>query len=233
MNTDDLQRNLDSFIASLDAEDRSLLEARLTALLSAYPFNEFEYSLMFLMDKGGITFDVYEKLRESYVSANKHLSLFELAPRVFGEIWGHEHLIDLDGRFSKASKALDPSYHGQYDLWIEGVRVEVKAARAINTKKRSSLASKALRFGGSEPFWMNYQQLKPRSCDAFVFIGVWVDQIRYWVLSSHEVEKDDNLSHQHRGGIEFQIGIRNRTISAFDKYLVNARQIGDAVIRKA
>ena len=233
MNTDDLQQSLDNFMVSLAAEDRSLLKARLTALLSAYPFNEFEYSLMFLLDKRGITFDVYENLRESYVSANKHLALFELAPRVFGEIWGHEHLIDLDRRFSKPSRSLDPSYEGQYDLWIEGVRVEVKAARAINTKQRSSLVSKALRFGAPEPFWMNYQQLKPKSCDAFVFIGVWVDQIRYWVLSSQEVENNENLSHQHRGGIEFQIGIRNRTIEAFDDYLVDARQIGDTVIRKA
>lgn len=233
MNTDDLQQTLDILIESLSTDDRSLLKARLAALLSAYPFNEFEYSLMFLLDKRSITFDVYENLRESYVSANKHLSLFELAPRVFGEIWGHEHLIDLDRRFSKASKSLDPSYDGQYDLWIEGVKVEVKAARAINTKKRSSLVSKALRFGTREPFWMNYQQLKTQYCDVFIFIGVWVDQIRYWVMSSQEVERNENLSRQHRGGIEFQIGITNRTIEAFDKYLVDAKLIGDAVIRKA
>ena len=169
MNTDDLHRRLNNFAESLDTENRTLLQARLTALLSAYPFNEFEYSLMFLMNQHAITFEVYETLRESYVESNKNLSLFELGPRVFGEIWGHEHLIDLDERFRKGSKSFDPSYDSQYDLWIEGVRVEVKAARAFNTKKRSNLVSKALRFGGQEPFWMNYQQLKPQSCDVFIF----------------------------------------------------------------
>ena len=233
MNTDDLHRRLDNFAESLDTENKALLQARLTALLSAYPFNEFEYSLMFLLNQHAITFEVYETLRESYVESNKNLCLFELAPRVFGEIWGHQHLMDIDGRFRKGSRSFDPSYDGQYDLWIEGARVEVKAARAFNTKKRSKLVSKALRFGGQEPFWMNYQQLKPQSCDVFIFIGVWVDQIRYWILSSTDVMSNEYLSHQHRGGIEYQIGIRHRTIETFDKYLVDAAQIGEIVLHRA
>lgn len=35
---------------------------------------------------------------------------------------------------------------------------------------------------------MNFQQVKPRCCDVFVWIAVWRDVIRYWVLSSNEVE---------------------------------------------
>ncbi|MGQ9701480.1 MAG: hypothetical protein ACUVQT_03375 [bacterium] len=75
----------------------------------------------------------------------------------FGEIWGHPHIMDIDNRFKKPNKELDHIYRGQYDLWFEGIKVEVKACRAINTKKRGNLMEKALRYGSNEPFWMNYQ----------------------------------------------------------------------------
>lgn len=91
---------------------------------------------MFLLDKKVIKFQAYEKLRTDYVSANTYLELYGLAPRVFGEIWSHQHIIDLDNRFSRAKKETDPLYEGQYDLWLDGIKVEVKSARVINTKKR-------------------------------------------------------------------------------------------------
>ena len=212
MDIAELRERIERLAFSLDIRDQELLQARLGALISVYPFNEFEYCLTFLLDRGIVSFGVYESLRECYVSSNSHLGLFELAPRTFGETWGHQHIMDLDIRFKKGSRAVDASYEGQYDLWIEGARVEVKAARSIDTKKRDSLVSKALRYGSDEPFWMNYQQLKPDACDVFIFIGVWIDQVRYWVLSSEDVVSNEYLSHQHRGGIEYQIGITHHNI---------------------
>lgn len=232
MDLNALHARLDSFIQSLTGRDRQLLKARLAALISVFPFNDYEYSLMFLMNRQVITFDEYEALRKEYVSANKYLNLYELAPRVFGEIWGHQHIIDLDSRFERASKKVDPDYSGQYDLRMEGIRVEVKAARAINTRQRGSLVSKALRFGSSAPFWMNYQQIKLDVCDVFIFIGVWVDRIHYWVFSNQEVASDPYLSHQHRGGVEYQIGITDRNISNFDSYLVEPSEIAQKVLEK-
>lgn len=133
------------------------MKARPEGLVSVFPFNEYEYILMFLRDQSVITFQDYEDLRGKYVSANKHLNLYGLAPRIFGQVWGEQHLRDLDSRFQKADKSIDPDHEGQYDLWIEGVRVEVKAARAIDTKKRGDLVSKALRTDSDRPFWMNFQ----------------------------------------------------------------------------
>jgi len=103
-----------------------------------------------------ISFREYEELRDTYVSANQYLNLFGLAPRIFGQIGGEQHLKDLDSRFTNPDKSIDPEYEGQYDLWIEEVRVEVKAARAIDTKKRGNLVSKALRTDSGRPFWMNF-----------------------------------------------------------------------------
>lgn len=228
----DLQKRLEHLSLSLKQDDKELLHARLNALISVFPFNEYEYTLMFLRDKAIITFDDYEVLREEYISSNKYLNLYGLAPRIFGEIWAHQHLIDLDPRFTKASKEIDRSFSGEYDLSIDGVKVEVKSGRAIHTKKRGDLVSKALHNGSLDPFWMNFQQLKPDMCDVFIFIGVWVDRILYWVLSSEEVKANPYTSSQHRGGIEVQIGIRESNIRDFDKYLVDGNEIGNTVLAK-
>ncbi|MEW6686791.1 MAG: hypothetical protein AB1393_11395 [Candidatus Edwardsbacteria bacterium] len=152
-----LKDYLDSLAESLKNKDRKLLNGRLKSLISVFPFNEYEFILMFLLDREVIKFEEYEKLRNDYVSSNRYLELYGLAPRIFGEIWAHEHIMDLDKWFLKPNKSIDPDYDGQYDLWIEKVRVEVKAARAINTKIRGSLVSKALPYSSPEPFWMNFQ----------------------------------------------------------------------------
>lgn len=232
MDIKQLKDKLDLFAESLKNEDKKLLNARLRSLISVFPFNEYEYVLMFLLDREVIRFEEYEKLRDGYVSSNKYLDLYGLAPRIFGEIWGHEHIMDLDKRFLKPDKSIDPDFNGQYDLWIDDVRVEVKACRAINTKKRGSLVSKALRHESSEPFWMNFQQIKLDICDVFIFVGVWADQIVYWVLSHSEVRKNRYLSHQHRGGIEYQIGVTDRNVDDFDKCKVSPSEIGMKVIEE-
>lgn len=232
MNLQELRAYLDSLIGTLKHEDRKLLEARLKGLVSVFPFNEYEFILTFLVEHRVIRLADYEKLRNNYVSSNRYLNLFGLAPRIFGQVWGEKHLMDLDSRFRKPNKSIDPDYEGQYDLWFEGARVEVKAARAIDTKKRGDLVSKALYYDSTAPFWMNFQQLKLDTCDVFVFIGVWVDRIVYWVMSNGEIKTNKYLSHQHRGGIEYQIGITNSNTGEFDNYMVAAVSLGDAVASK-
>ena len=139
----------------------------------------------------------------------------------------------IDRRFRKSHRNLDPEYEGQYDLWFEGIRVEVKASRAVHTKKRGPLVSKALHWGAEAPFWMNYQQLKLDICDIFVFIGVWVNLIVYWVMSNEEVKQNHYLSHQHRGGIEYQIGIRDTNIREFDAFRVDTTALVQTIRAKA
>lgn len=232
MDLKELKQYLEKLTESLGNEDKRLLDARLSSLASVFPFNEYEYILMFLSNKGVIRFQEYEKLRDKYVSSNKYLELYGIAPRIFGEIWAHQHIIDLDNRFMRPDKKIDPTYEGEYDLWVEGIKVEVKSCRAINTKRRGSLMEKALNYGSSEPFWMNYQQIKVGMADVFIFIGVWVDRIVYWVLSKEEVKKNKYLSPQHRGGVEYQIGITDKNIYEFEHYRVEASEIGNRVVEK-
>lgn len=232
MNLEQLRLTIERLSTSLEASQYDQFQSRVKALISVYPFSEYEYMLTFLVDRGAITFQQYEQLRSNYVSENRYLELFSLAPRTFGQVWGEQHLMDLDNRFKKASRSLDPTFDGEYDLWIEGIKVEVKSSRAINTKKSGAVSSKALRKHTAEPFWMNYQQLKLNICDVFVFIAVWVDEIEYWVLSNSEVSRSLYLSTQHRGGIEYQIGFRNNNIGKFEEYKVSADAVADAIIVK-
>ena len=223
---------METLAQSLGKCDRQLLESRLRGLISAYPFNEYEYTLTFLLDKGILSFAQYEILREEYVSSNRYMELYGLAPRIFGGIWAEQHIQDLDQRFHKPSKHLDSFYDGQYDLWIEGVRVEVKSSRATRTNRRGSTQSRALHYQSNDPIWMNFQQLKPEDCDVFVFVGVWLDKIIYWVLSSREVQSNTHLSHQHRGGIEYQIGFRRGNIDEFNTFRVDPSKLSDVIIQK-
>jgi len=232
LNKKQLKQYLERLSHNLKTEDQEFLSVRLKSLKSVFPFNEYEYVLMFLLDREVITFRQYEDLREQYVSSNPYLELYSLAPRVFGQIWAHQHIIDIDSRFQRPSKELDPNYDGQYDLWIEGVKVEAKASRAIATKKRGNLLEKALRYESEEPFWMNFQQIKIDMADVFIFIGVWVDRILYWVMSQKEVKESKYLSHQHRGGIEFQVGITPKNISEFERYRVEPDQLAEVALRK-
>ena len=230
MDLRELRQYLDRLSTSLAPEKRQILEARLQGLVSVFPFSEYEFILMFLRDKEIITFEDYEKLRDGYISTNRYLNLFSLAPRVFGQVWGEKHIMDLDPRFQKPDRSLDSEYDGQYDLWIEGIKVEVKSSRAIHTQKQGGLVSKALRYGDNEPFWMNFQQLKLDVCDVFIFTGVWVNRIVYWAMSNKDVKRNKYLSHQHRGGIEYQIGITDKNIQEFKRFQTSPEQLGDTVL---
>jgi len=191
---------------------------------------------MYLLDKQIITFQEYENLRDAYVNANPYLNLYNISPRVFGEIWAQKHLIDIDSRFKKPTKKINKNYSGDYDLYLKNgnkiIKVEVKASRAINTEIRGGLETKALGFESNEPYWMNFQQLKLDIADIFVFIGVWVDKMSYWVLTNKEVKQHPIRSHQHRGGIEYQIGITDKNIDKFKKFLVKPNRLANVIKSK-
>ena len=82
---------------------------------------------------------------------------------------------------------------------------------------------------------MNFQQIKPNCCDVFVWIGVWRDVIKYWVLSSDEVKNNEHYSQgQHRGNVgEGQLWITERNIEKFKSYECSVRDLLDKIIEKS
>lgn len=225
-----LQEELDSLLAQLPEEPE--IRDRLNTLVSVYPFNEYEYIIATLLAKDLLTLDGYHELRDNYIHRNLFLYIFEIsAPRSFGEAWAQGHLKELVPDLVKPSRKVDPDYSGQYDFYLDGVRIEVKASRAVDANMDAPLYVKALASDSRKEFWMNFQQVKPSCCDVFVWIAVWRDVIRYWVLSSREVETNQYYSHgQHRGNVgEGQLHVRHDNIQDFAGYEVKARELEEAI----
>ena len=237
-----LKVQLDNLMVELEnSED---FRASLKNLVSVYPFNEYEYIISHLLASDKLTLDDYYQLRNSYIERNLYLYVFEIsAPRGLGDKWAYGQLKQLVPEFKKPTRQLDPKYSNQYDLWLDwsdktgkehGIRVEVKTSRAVDFKRPDEpLYIKALSSDSDRPFDMNFQQIKPRCADVFLWIGIWRDAIRYWILSRDEVEGNKYFSKgQHRGNVgEGQLHLNRENIGAFDKYEVSPPDIKKAVIR--
>ena len=139
--------------------------------------------------------------------------------------------------FKTGSKGIDPDYSNEYDLLLEWqaefIKVEVKASRAVDSGRPDEpLYIKALPSDSERPFDMNFRQIKPKCADVFIWIAVWRDKIRYWVLASHEVKNSRYFSKgQHRGNVgEGQLHLKRDNISNFEEYEVRSTTIKEATL---
>jgi hypothetical protein len=226
-----LKEELDRLIATLpnEVEFRRTLEN----LFSVYLFNEYEFIISALLGADKLTFDDYVELRDAYIARNRFLYLFEMSsPRGFGEAWAQGHLSELVPDMMKPSKKLDKDYSGEYDFLLDGtIKIEVKASRAVDFDTSEPLYVKALATDSPKDFDMNFQQVKPACCDVFIWLGVWRDKIRYWVLASKEVVGDKYYSRgQHRGNVgEGQLHLRRDNLQEFAQYEIRSTDLLQAI----
>ena len=207
---------------------------------SIFPFNEYECLIMNLSRRGGLTFEQYLELRSDYISENPNLWIFEIsAPRGFGEKFAQTYVQGKSSKLKQPCRKLDPEYVGQYDLWLDGIKIEVKASRAVDSDSEEPLYVKALSRSTKKRFLMNFQQLKPQCCDVFIWVAVFRDQIVLWIMNSDEVQQNPLFSKgQHRGnsGNEGQLHIKHDNIHVLSKYELKSdcieQAIRDAVMRK-
>ena len=234
-----LKKHLNQLIQTLSTQERRELNNRLDDLISVYPFNEYEYVISSLLGMNKITYDDYLEIRSEYISRNMYLYIFEIsAPRGFGEQWAQGHLKELIPDLIKPTKKVDKQYSGEYDFVYELskknlIKVEVKASRAVDFNSQEPLYVKALSWQSKKSYDMNFQQIKPKCCDVFVWVGVWRDTIKYWVLSSKEVQSNKYYSKgQHRGNIgEGQLHLNNENIKEFQQYLCKSNELLDKIIK--
>ncbi len=169
------------------------------------------------------------EIRNEYISQNPNLWIFEIsAPRGFGEQFAQTYLNTLCSDLQKPSKKLDKEYNGEYDFWLDGIKIEVKASRVVDSQSNEPLYRKALSKNTERPFLMNFQQLKPQCCDIFIWLAVFRDEIVVWVMSSKEVQTHNDYSKgQHRGnkGNERQLHIRETNIKTLEKYKITGKNL--------
>lgn len=168
-----------------------------------------------------------------------YLYIFKIsAPRGFGEQWAQGHLKELVPKLIKPTKKIEENYSGEYDFLYQMpnkkmIKIEVKASRAVDFRNNEPLYVKALAWESKKPFDMNFQQVKPKCCEVFIWVAVWRDVIKYWVFSSKEVENNKYYSKgQHRGNTgEGQLHLNRENIKEFNKYEVKPRDLLDKIIR--
>lgn len=230
-----LIEKLKAKITTMRQNNIDLSNESLDDLYSVFPFNKFEFIIAHLIATQTLNLAEYLDIRNAYLERNKYLYLFEItAPRTFGESWAQRHLNEIAPELQKPTTAYDKGYSGQYDFWFNGIRIEVKASRAVRRKSGDSLIMKALSSDSNEGFDMNFQQIKPACCDVFVWIAVWRDKIRYFVLSSDEVASNKYYSQgQHRGNVgEGQLWLKESNINEFKCYEVGVREILEKIKEK-
>jgi hypothetical protein len=200
---------------------------------SIFPFNEYEHLICNLIERGGLTYEQYIDIRTEYISTNPNLWVFEIsAPRGFGEKFAQTYVQGKCSKLKSPSKKLDPNYAGDYDLWLDGIKIEVKASRAVDSDSDEPLYMKALSRNTDKNFLMNFQQLKPQCCDVFIWVAVYRDQIVLWVMSSKEVLENPSYSKgQHRGnkGNEGQLHIRQDNIGQLADYELQGDNLEQAI----
>ncbi len=200
---------------------------------SIFPFNEYEHLICNLINKGGLTFEQYIEIRTEYISENPNLWIFEFsAPRGFGEKFAQTYVQGMCKNLKKPTKKLSSSYSGEYDLWLDGITIEVKASRAVDSDSEEPLYIKALSRNTKKRFLMNFQQLKPQFCDVFIWVAVFRDEIVLWIMNSDEVLNNPLYSKgQHRGnkGNEGQLHVKDDNIHFLNRYEVLDNNIEKAI----
>ena len=207
----------DSFAGS--NEELDAVVAMIEQDRAVFPFNQYEHLICTLINIGGLDYEQYIEIRSEYISENPNLWIFEIsAPRGFGESFAQTYVQGKCSKLQKPSKKTDPSFAGQYDLWLDGISIEVKASRVVDRDSDEPLYMKALARDTTKRFLMNFQQLKPSCCDVFVWVAVFRDQIVLWIIGSRDVANHPSYSSQHRGGIEGQVMITNDNIRSLNSY---------------
>ncbi len=228
-----LKEHLLELAGQLEKETYQSLMSHLDDLVSVYPFNEYEFLISSLMGFDKISLSDYSELRDDYIARNLYLYIFEIsAPRGFGETWAQGHLKEIVPELVKPTKKTDSNYSGQYDFFLDNeIRIEVKASRAVDFDSREALYVKALSSNSDKRFDMNFQQVKPACADVFVWVAVWRDVIRYWVLASKEVEGSKYYSTgQHRGNTgEGQLHLKDENIDEFSSFESSARELLNSI----
>jgi hypothetical protein len=200
---------------------------------SIFPFNEYEHMMALMMNESGLTFEQYLEIRTDYISQNPNLWIFEIsAPRGFGEKFAQTYVFGKCPKLQIPSKKLHPQYVGDYDFWLDGIRIEVKASRAVDSESTEPLYMKALSRRSKRPFLMNFQQLKPQCCEVFIWVAVFRDEIVLWVMASSEVKENSAYSKgQHRGnsGNEGQLHINQDNIGMLTQYELQDGDLEEAI----
>lgn len=139
--------------------------------------------------------------------------LFKYNDKYFGEVWSSEHLM-------KNIPTLKKPDTTKYDLIYGDEKIETKAARIRNHDKIDEFHNYTpMKYNEKGTWRISFNRIK-NYADTFIFILVWLDKTKYYILTKDEVF---NFVHrtdrQGRGSPdEFLIPISNTTLKDLEPY---------------
>lgn len=175
------------------------------------PLGETVNFAAYLIERGWLKYEDFVKLQKSFLERNTNLNIFKMSDTSFGVKWGQAHIFALSDKFLKPEKGQD-----HHDAVLDGLKIEIKASRAVERGSRLPLSEKALRYDDQRPFTMNFNHIFLDEADVFLFIGVWLDRICYWVLTNEELVSLPNYFNKYQ--TEYQMAITEGNIKSFEKY---------------
>lgn len=229
MHEEELRKYLEELETGCKEGDRKLVQEELERAMCIMQSSEFDYVLANLQKKNLITSQEYGTLKREQMS-NRYLILYGIDSRLFAEIWAVEHLKRMDPRFNSE---FDRAATKKYEALFEGIKVGIKACRAVKENVQGDRFKGALRYSLKQPFAFRFRNLNVQMCDVFVFIGVWVNLMIYWVLSEREINLNEYLVlDQSKQTMDHMIEINNGNIAAFDKYRVHESDLIATIMKK-
>ncbi len=148
--------------------------------------------------------------------------LFKYNDKYFGEVWASEHLMKLIPTLHKPNTT-------EYDLEYGDEKIEAKASRVRNRDKIDEYHNYApMRYGEEGTWRVSFNRIKGYA-DTFIFILVWLDKIKYFLMTKDEVFNFvHRTARQGRGSPdEFLISISNTTYKDLEPYEVSVSELRD------
>ena len=224
----ELTQYLNEKIDLLSDEHRKDLIGFIRSNSIVFPFNKKMYVFTYLIHKNIISLGQYNEIIVQYLLDNKYLFLYEMGNTAFGS-WGEDHLISL------YSSGIYKSGIREHDLIARNekkeVKIECKSSRALlesaSKDMIGNIVCKAVEYSSGN-FYLQFDHMKPYFCNVFVFIGVWIDQIKYWIIPSSDISI---IPHSHKRDADgFHIRMDCSNIDFFNTYLVNKEDIFGAIM---
>ena len=208
---------MDFFKEYWDNISLTLPKDRREELEALFGKNNFEKKFLFAKILSLNPDDEVIKIYEKYNEGNKFIFTADMSPREFGENWAEGFIIENNQNLVKSGTSL-------YDIDHVGTdkRIEVKATRVTNGKSGGKLKErmKSIKDVDDEKDKLNFEQVKPLCCDFFVFLAVYRDNVRAWVIPSNDILDKEKIkfARQHRGGdgSEGQVWVTPNKIQAYE-----------------
>jgi len=200
-----------------------------------YPFNIYTDAFVYLVDRGILSWEKYEKIKRAYEAFNINLHLFELDNTAFGG-WGEQYLRDVNSNIKPIEKG-NKNNRGKrrYDNYLRiehsEYKLESKTSRAINRGKvqGGNLVENAAFFNTGENYTTDLDHLKLDHADVFVLTVVWVDLMKHWVIPSGDLDGMKHVGRKEVNGLGRHISIQPSNITFFRRYQTDREGLYDKI----